>query len=126
MYMHIDTPATASRRARMRFGRARLMLQMHRLKFADADNPVCTNCTSGANESTEHVLQDCSKYNTERGTCAATLRAVLGRRASCMRDASQFHAIVIDPQGSVPRLHLSRVLNITGKFIDAVVRLRGC
>ena len=126
LYTHADAPATASHRARFRFGRARLMLQMHRLKFPDADDPVCPHCTLGDNESVEHVFEDCSKYNTERAACYVSLCAVVGRRAPCMRDATMFHALVIDPEGRVPRQHLKRVLEITGKFIDQVTATRKC
>jgi hypothetical protein len=77
MYVHMDEPATASRRARLRFGRARLMSQMHRLNFADADDPTCRNCTQRVPESTDHVLLECSKYDTQRGVCSDSLRAIL-------------------------------------------------
>jgi hypothetical protein len=126
MYMHTDEPATASRRARLRFGRARLMSQMHRLNFADAADPLCPNCTSREPETTEHVLLDCSKYNTQRDACSDTLRALLGHRAPCFRDYQDWPQLILSPQGLVPRRHLARVLSITGKFIDQVVAARKC
>ena len=126
MYMHLDEPATASRRARLRFGRARLMSQMHRLNFVDASDPLCHHCSLREPETTEHVLLECSKYNTQRDTCGDALRALLGRRAPCFRDHTEWPLLVLSPQGRVPRQHLSRVMEITGKFIDQVVAARDC
>jgi hypothetical protein len=125
MYTHYDTPATASHRARFRFGRARLKLHMHRLRFTDADDPVCPHCTSGDHESVEHVLDECTAYNVQRAACYASLYAVLGRRARCFR-SSPLHVVVLDPEGSVPREHLHRVMEITGKYINEVTATRKC
>ncbi len=126
MYMHLDEPATASHRARFRLGRVRLLSQMHRLNFADVPDPLCLNCTQRVPETSEHVLLECSKYNDERDTCSDALRAVLGRRAACFSDWSDFPYIVMDPQSWVPRQHLARAIEVTGKFIDQVVAARKC
>ena len=125
MYTHYDTPATAAHRARFRFGRARLMLHMHRLKFADANDPVCPHCPAHVDESVEHVLDECAAYKPQRDVCYASLYAVLGRRARCFRSSS-LHILALDPEGSVPREHLHRVMEITGKYINQVTATRKC
>jgi hypothetical protein len=122
MYTHYDTPATAAHRARFRFCRARLKLNMHRLRFADADDPVCSHCTFGEDESVEHVVLYCPAYAIPRQALIVSMRVVLKRQLRY----HELEALVLDPQYSVKKEQLRRVMEITGKFINEVTAIRKC
>ena len=57
-YTHMDTPEAASNRARLRFTRARLRVDMKRVNFQDVTSVRCRQC-GREDETVTHVLQDC-------------------------------------------------------------------
>ena len=57
-YTHIDTPGTASSRARLRLARARLRHDQQRLGFNNATSVTCRQCGK-ADETVKHVLEEC-------------------------------------------------------------------
>jgi hypothetical protein len=124
MYTQLDTPYTAAHRARLRFRRARLLYNMHRLRFVDAADPKCGKCNMGVDETTFHVLTECSAYARHRRACVAALRAL----APFLSLVQISVRIVLSPELICTRVSLQRflpeMLSITGKFIDAVYAKR--
>ena len=57
-YTQLDTPETASNRARLRFGRARLRADQKRLKWQGITSTRCRQC-GRAEETVKHVLETC-------------------------------------------------------------------
>jgi hypothetical protein len=124
MYTQLDTPRTAAHRARLRFRRARLRYNMHRLRFADAANPVCSKCNMGVDETTFHVLVECSAYARQRRACERALRAL----SPVLSFVQLSVRVVLSPELECARVSRRRFLPdmiaITGKFIDAVYAIR--
>jgi hypothetical protein len=58
IYTHMDTPETASSRARLRFERARLRVDQKRLNFQNITSVTCRQC-GRADETVTHVLERC-------------------------------------------------------------------
>ena len=57
-YTHMDTPETASNRARLRLARARLRYDQKKLNFRDITSITCRQC-GRADETVTHVLEQC-------------------------------------------------------------------
>ena len=64
LYTHIDTPGTASNRARLRMARARLRFDQKRLKFADITSATCRQCNAH-DETVDHVLWRCNNHDVK-------------------------------------------------------------
>lgn len=127
MYTHHDTPRTAAHRARLRFCRARIRYNMHRLNFADAANPTCQKCNMGEKETTHHVLLECSAYAVHRDVCALQLRALAPSLSSLPPPHAQLSTFsILCPELLISRSPsvLSLVLTITGKFIEEIYKIR--
>ena len=124
LYTHIDSPYTAAHRARLRFRRARLRFNMHRLNFPDAANPKCTKCNMDEDETTFHVLLECSAYAKPRKACVRALRA-LAPFLSLIQISVR---TILSPElvcTRISRRHfLPEMITITGRFIDAVYSIR--
>ena len=127
-YMHVDTPAAAVIRARLRLGRARLLVDQNRTGYKHP-SVLCRMCNSGAEETVRHVLQDCTNTHAVRFRTRVQQRIVDmctkhnippdGATAKALRFSSQ---LVLKPYVTTPYEHLSRRLHmVTGRYI---IRLR--
>jgi len=126
-YLHHDHPRTASHRARLRFGRALLFEFMHRFRFKDAPNPICTNCHTNSEESVNHIITTCNHYMAERTKLIRDMNAA-AEASSAWHVTGLIHdGPVVAPElfvDSDPKKHLTKVLYITGKYIDHIQQQR--
>jgi hypothetical protein len=123
LYTQLDNTGTAAHRARLRFCRAKLRYNMHRLKFADANNPSCHKCNTDESETTVHTLLECSAYGKERESCERALRTL--SPSVLFPDGQLSTHLILSPElFTNDEKLLSQVLNITGKFINAIYRIR--
>ena len=128
-YLHHDHPHTASHRARLRFGRALLLQFMLRFRFKDAPNPaICANCHTNSVESVNHIITSCTHFTAERIKLTHELdRAAPASSPWHVTKLSLHDGPVVAPEmfvDSDPKKHLSKVLYITGKFIDHIQKER--
>ncbi len=133
-YTHLDTPAAATTRTRLRLGRAGLRVDQKRTGWP-VPSVTCRVCDN-ADETVEHVLQHCS------APAAVSLRAQVVRRLVRLCDKAGM------PADSVHRLRLTSTLTskmmlhpwiatpyerwlkkihtITGMYITRICRLWDC
>lgn len=127
-YLHYDHPSTASRRARLRFGRALLCHFMHRFRFRDTPSPKCPCCNSNMDETVEHLVSHCTQYTAQRHKCVRVLDLVLSVSSPWSSNKlTNGPGPVIAPEvfiDSDPKKYLPRTLYVTGKFIDSLQQLR--
>jgi hypothetical protein len=127
-YLHYDHPSTASRRARLRFGRALLCQYMHRFRFHDTPSPKCLHCNSNLDETVEHLVSHCTQYITQRRKCVRVLDLVLPVRSPWSSNKlTSGPGAVTAPEtfiDSNPKKYLPRILYVTGKYIDSLQQLR--
>jgi hypothetical protein len=127
-YMHMDTPPAATNRARLRLGRARLLVDQQR-SGQKPPSVVCRMCNSGADETVHHVLQQCTNSHAVRFRERAIQRiADMCAKHSIPPDGAAWKALrfssslVLKPYVPFPFEHLTRRLHtITGRYI---IRLR--
>jgi hypothetical protein len=72
-YLRFDSKSDAVKRARLRFDRARLNYSLHRRTLIDS--PSCATC-AGINETRDHLIADCPRYDAARYTCRLALEAI--------------------------------------------------
>jgi hypothetical protein len=126
-YMHIDDPKTAARRARLRFGRARLRYDQHRLGFQDINNPTCQQCNMNVDETVDHVTDICPKYEIPRLECSQELQALQGLQCDptytplLNKPLNKMITLIGDPRSSPT---LNKIIEVTAKFINAIYDLR--
>jgi len=98
---------------------------MHRLKFAFAANPTCQKCNMDVDETTVHTLLECSAYTRERGRCERALRGLDVSSVLFPDDGELSTHVIMSPElFPVQEPIMSKVLSITGKFINAIYRIR--
>lgn len=112
-YLVSDDRQTFCLRARLRFARSYLRAHQHRLGLADS--AVCEQCDLGRDETAEHVVLECPKYNAARRELQATLLQ---------------HQLALSPAVVLAALWKKNkltpaVLEATGKFLRTISDLRG-
>jgi hypothetical protein len=127
-YLHYDHPRTASHRARLRFGRARLCYDMHRFQYKDVGSPKCPHCSLNENETVTHVISRCTAYAVYRSACTRALNLVLPVSSPWTMSRFTIGAgpaiapeVFVDPN---PKKFLQFVLYVTGKYINKIKQIR--
>lgn len=73
-YLLHDERSTLCLRARLRFSRSHL--RSHQYRFGLVDSPVCQECKLGVDETVEHVVLECPKYDGPRRRLSEALSAL--------------------------------------------------
>jgi hypothetical protein len=124
MYMHIDDPKTAARRARLRFGRARLRYDQRRLGFQDITNSTCQQCHMNVDETVDHVLTECPRYDQPRAEYTREMQALPVQQISARylnQPLTKNTILFGDPR---PSPALNEIIGISAKLIHAIYNLR--
>ena len=113
-YMHMDTPGTASNRARLRLARARLRYDQKRMGFKDITSVTCRQCGK-ADETVKHVLEVC-----DAPAVVAIRDKVYGKIVKlCDKSGESINKVwnVLEP--TTKRKHvLNKALTLTGVLIN--------
>jgi hypothetical protein len=113
-YMHVDTPGTASNRARLRLARARLRHDQHRLGFNNITSVSCRQCGK-ADETVKHVLEEC-----DAPAVVAIRHKIYGKVVKlCERYGEDSNKVwnALNPTTKKKRA-LSKAHTLTGTFIN--------
>ena len=112
LYLYKDSPAVASRRARLRFDRSGLNESRFRRKLSPT--PHCPSCPNVA-DSADHVLLACPQYAAARQSC----QTALGRFGLSLNSPLAM-GFVDDLQ---PITLQADVLAATSPLLDAICRI---
>ena len=124
-YLLHDNPSTASKRARLRFGRALIAYCWYH-SGNKTSNPECSNCRGNDSnsltpyqlETVDHIIEQCPRYKLQREKCIHELNT--------LSTSIPFNTQTVLAAHNQPQLkpYLTRILDITGTFIQKVQSIR--
>ena len=116
LYTHIDTPGSASNRARLRLARARLRFDQQRMGFANITSPTCRQCGKH-DETVEHVLWWCDNADVKaiRASTYSKLNKLLYQGGGMLSSLANLEPRV-SKKGKAHILH--KAYDITAKHIN--------
>lgn len=123
-YLMRETPASAARRAKLRFRRTQFGFNMNRVGYKVST--TCSLCRTGATEDNEHVLCHCPAHDAARNICIKSLEAMFPNNSHInpMLPISSDKLISPDiPLSSFPTLFDS-ALTITSAFFKHIAMIR--
>ena len=123
-YLTSEPPASAARRAKLRFRRTQFGFNMERVGYSVSTS--CSLCNTGATEDNEHVLCHCPAHDAARHTCINSLDAMFNDDgpSNPMFPITADKLISPDiPLSSFPKL-IDSALTITSTFFRHIAMIR--